>query len=144
MRLFLDTSVLLAASGSHIGAARIIIENARAYGWVLLASPYVLAEVDKNISKLGKSAPPEWAKLKSSLIVVPDVVSAGRVVVFDPTKDRPILLTAFARAQALLTHDVGDFAKLGGYFHGLEILTPGEFLQNERKLGRFDPRNLRR
>jgi hypothetical protein len=47
------------------------------------------------------------------------------------------LFTALARAQVLLTLDRGDFEKLGGYFFGLEILSPGEFLQNEIRLGRF-------
>ncbi len=39
MRLFLDTSVLLAASGSAAGASREIFHRASVNGWVLIATP---------------------------------------------------------------------------------------------------------
>ncbi len=40
MNLFLDTSVLLAASGSAKGAARALFRLAPQQGWRLMASPY--------------------------------------------------------------------------------------------------------
>jgi predicted nucleic acid-binding protein len=45
MRLFLDTSVLLAACGSASGASRLIFRIAPAQGWSLVATPYVVEEV---------------------------------------------------------------------------------------------------
>jgi len=42
MRLFLDTSVLLAASGSASGASRQIFRLAAANSWWLIATPYVV------------------------------------------------------------------------------------------------------
>lgn len=45
MNLFLDTSVLLAASGSALGASREIFRRAPANGWTLMTTPYALEEV---------------------------------------------------------------------------------------------------
>jgi len=53
-------------------------------------------------------------------------------------KDRPILFSALAWADVLLTLDKGDFgALLGGSFYDLLILKPGDFLQQERANGRL-------
>jgi len=62
---------------------------------------------------------------------------ADRVGVFAPAKDRPVLFSALAWAEVLLTLDRGDFgALLGGSFYDLLILTPGMFLKRERTAGR--------
>ena len=49
MNLFLDTSVLLAASGSAAGASREIFRRATVNDWTLLATPYVIDEVLRNL-----------------------------------------------------------------------------------------------
>jgi hypothetical protein len=49
MRLFLDTSVLLAASGSATGASREIFRLASANEWALVATPYAVEEVLRNL-----------------------------------------------------------------------------------------------
>lgn len=54
MRLFLDTSVLLAACGSATGASREIFRRAPANDWTLIATPYVVAEVLRNWSCPGR------------------------------------------------------------------------------------------
>jgi predicted nucleic acid-binding protein len=138
VRLFLDTSVLLAAAGSAMGASRAIFEYAQAQGWRLFVSPYVTGEVIRNLRKLPASATAEWVKLRRSLIMVDDVVTLDRIVIFPAHKDRPVLLTAFASSQALLTLDRGDFAGfLGRRFYGMPILTPLEFLKAERRANRL-------
>jgi len=45
MNLFLDTSVLLAASASSAGASREVFKLAVKNGWSLIATPYVMDEV---------------------------------------------------------------------------------------------------
>ena len=61
--------------------------------------------------------------------------------VFAPARDRPILFTAAAWADVLLTLDRRDFADLlGTSFYGLAILKPGDFLQRERTAGRLTGR----
>ncbi len=67
-----------------------------------------------------------------------DVLTLDRASVFEPAKYRPILFSALAWSQVLLTLDRADFGKLfGGTFYGLSILTPGMFLERERTAGRL-------
>lgn len=72
------------------------------------------------------------------MTVVDDVVSLDRPVIFEASKDRPILFTALAWAHTLLTLDKGDFAgMLGGSFYGMSVMLPYEFLESERVAGRL-------
>ena len=138
MRLFLDSSVLLAASGSDRGASREIFHQVPDCDWLLLASPYVVEEVLANLPKLPPLATANWARLRPRLAIVDDVLTLDRPAVFEPAKDRPILFTALAWSDVLLTLDRNDFgALLGGAFYGLSILTPGMFLEHERAAGRL-------
>ena len=92
----------------------------------------------RNLQKLPATATSEWARLRSPLIMVDDVVSVDRIVIFPTGKDRPVLLTALAFAQVLLTLDQDDFTGfLGRHFYGLPMLAPSEFLMIERAAGRL-------
>ncbi len=67
-----------------------------------------------------------------------DVLTLDRAFVFETAKDRPILFSALAWSEVLLTLDRADFgAMLGTTFYGLPILTPGMFLERERAKGRM-------
>jgi len=138
VRLFLDSSVLLAASGSDRGASREIFHRATQCDWILLASPYVVEEVLANLPNLPPMATADWARLRPEFALVDDVLTLDRPAVFEPAKDRPILFTALAWADVLLTLDRGDFGvHLGSTFYGLSILTPGMFLERERGAGKL-------
>lgn len=138
MRLFLDTSVLLAASGSANGASREIFRRAPANGWILVATPYAITEVLHNISNFPASASADWARLRSRLLIMDDVLALDRPVVFEAGKDRPILFSALAWADVLLTLDSGDFGGLMDKpFYGLLVIKPGLFLERERAAGRL-------
>ncbi len=138
MRLFLDTSVLLAASGSSSGASSEIFRLAPVNGWILLATPYVVEEVLRNLPELSLTASADWVRLRRDLLVLDDVLTLDRPAVFPVAKDRPILFSALAWADVLLTHDRADFTGLlGAEFYGLPILTPGTFLERERAAGRL-------
>jgi hypothetical protein len=109
-------------------------------GWILLASPYVVEEVLGNLSNLSGEATANWARLRPDLALIDDVLTLDRAAVFGPAKDRPILFTALAWSDALLTLDRVDFgALLGSTFYGLSVLTPGMFLERERAAGRLGP-----
>lgn len=137
MRLFLDSSVLLAACGSLRGASRLIFTMAAEQGWSLLTTPYAIAEVLANVADLGAAAPAAWPGLQNQITQVPDVLTVDRPVVFSPAKDRPILFSALAWADVLLTLDRADFLELlGQQFYELRVLTPGMFLAQERAAGR--------
>ncbi len=138
MRVFLDTSVLIAASGSARGASREIFRLAPTNDWTLLASPYVVGEVFANISSLPVSASADWVRLRNNITIVDDVLTLERPAVFPASKDRPVLFTAVAWADVLVTHDRQDFGEfLGKQFYGLPIRTPGMFLTEEREHGRL-------
>ena len=77
-------------------------------------------------------------RLRPALLVMDDVLTLDRPAVFHAAKDRPILFSALAWADVLLTLDRGDF---GGLMdkpsYGLLVLKPGVFLERERSAGRF-------
>jgi|SRR5271165_3185724 len=134
----LDTSVLIAASGSASGASREIFRRAPGNGWILIATPYELEEVLRNLPDLAPCASADWAGLRPALLIMDDVLTLDRPVVFPVSKDRPILFSALAWADILLTLDESDF---GGFmnnpFYGLLVLRPGAFLRRERAAGRL-------
>jgi len=138
VRLLLDSSVLLAACGSSRGASREIFRRAPECGWILLTTPYIVEEVFVNLPDLPATATGDWARLRPDLALMDDVLTLDRAAVFEPAKDRPILFSALAWAEALLTLDRRDFGALfGGTFYDLLILTPGMFLERERAAGRY-------
>ena len=139
MRIFLDTSVLLAACRSKSGASRAIFIIAAKQGWKLIASPWVRNEVERNLSKFPFESTATWVGLRSRISLVDDLVSIDRALVFPASKDRPILITALAWADVLLTLDREDFIKvLGSSCYGLPIMLPAEFLIRERNQGRLN------
>ncbi len=138
MTIFLDTSVLLAACGSPTGASRALFTLAPRQGWTLISSFYAANEVVKNLHVFPASGTAEWMRLKRLLHFADDVATIDRLAIFTAGKDRPILFTALAHAQVLLTLDREDFRNLlGASFYGLTVLLPSEFLQQERSSGRL-------
>jgi hypothetical protein len=116
----------------------LLFDTAKSQGWELQTSSYVLSEVIINLRRLPTAATQQWNSLHASLTLVPDVVSFPWITVFSPAKDRPILFTAAAWSNVLLTLDRRDFADLlGRQFYALPILKPGDFLRRERELGRW-------
>ena len=106
--------------------------------WELLASPWVLNETVRNLAKLSPVATGEWSRLRPHLVIVDDVLSLDRPLVFPVSKDKPVLLSALASANVLLTLDRADFVGLlGRQFYGLPLMAPSEFLENERAHGRL-------
>jgi len=130
--------VLLAACGSEHGASREIFQLASGQNWQLLATPYVVGEVLAKLPALTEAANPDWEQLRSQIELVDDVLTLDRIAVFEPAKDRPILFSALAWADVLLTLDRQDFGALyGREFYGLPILSPGMLIERERTLGRI-------
>jgi predicted nucleic acid-binding protein len=134
MRLLLDTNVLLAAAGSPAGASREVLRLASSNSWHLIVTPYITAEVRKNLPKLPEppTALAEWAWIAPKLLMMPDVLTLEVISIFPIAKDRPVLFGALAWADVLLTLDRADFVRrVGLSFYDLAILTPGQFLSRE-------------
>jgi len=138
VRVFLGTSVVLAACRSSSGASRALFELDADQGWKLLSSPWVLAEVEKNLAKFPFESTAAWASMRQRVELVDDIVSFDKALVFPASKDRPVLLTALAWADVLLTLDREDFMKiLGSSCYGMPIMVPSDFLWSERRAGRL-------
>ena len=138
MNLFLDSSVAVAASLSATGASREVIHRAARQGWRLLISPWVLREVRDNLADKPPDAARAWVSLRGKATVEDDELTFDWPIVFEASKHKPILFTALACADVLLTLDRHDFRDLlGQAIYGLRVLTPGEFLRIEREGGRL-------
>ncbi len=94
MKLFLDTSVLLAACGSEHGISRELFRLAPLNEWMLITTPYVLEETEKNLPKLPSSAASVWRILKPDLVMRDDILTLNQLAGFPVTKDRPVLFIA--------------------------------------------------
>ena len=135
MKLFLDTSVLLAACGSSKGASRFVLDVAPTQGWMLVSTPYCIAEVLRNLSKLGVHAVKAWeTHIQSRFALIADTWTLD-VPVKIPQKDRPVLMSALShQCDFLLTLDRADF---GAFFEqgvcGMGVLTPGAFVSAHRE-----------
>ena len=136
MNIFLDSSVLLAACESSTGASREIFNRSEMNSWDLVAIPYVIEEVERNMPKLRSLSRVTWSGLRGRLIIRENVLTMHHPVIFNAGKDRPILFSGLAYSQVLLTLDRDDFMDvLGRQFYGLAMMTPGEFLWHQRELG---------
>ena len=120
------------------GASREIFRRASVNGWTLVTTPYAIEEVLRNLPDFAPSASASWVRLRADLLVMDDVLTLGLPVVFPAGKDKPILFSALAWADILLTLDRGDFGGLMDKpFYGLVVLKPGLFLKCERAAGRL-------
>lgn len=137
MRLFLDSSVLIAAAASAEGSSREVFHRASTRDWRLVTTPYAVAEVTRNLAGFAAPVTVAWLRLRSRLILVDDVLTIDKPAVFPVNKDRPILFSALATADVLLTLDRADFGRLlGSRFYGLAIMTPGMWLAQDTEAGR--------
>jgi hypothetical protein len=91
----------------------------------------------RNLPDMPRSASTEWARLRPEILIMDDVLTLDRPAVFPAAKDRPILFSALAWADVLITLDRGDFGSLMDQsFYGLLIVKPGTFLERGRAGGR--------
>jgi predicted nucleic acid-binding protein len=137
LNIFLDSSVAIAASLSATGASRQVFDLASSHGWSLVISPWVLREVRENLRNRPDAAR-EWNSLRRSVVIETDEFIFDWPLVFEVAKDKPVLVTALACADVLLTLDRRDFgALIGQTVYGLPVRTPGGFLQEQRRAGQL-------
>jgi hypothetical protein len=75
--------------------------------------------------------------LRCQLTIKDNVLSLDRPTIFAPAKDRPILFSALAWSDVLVTLDSKDFGDLlGSEFYGLPVLRP-TFLEREHAMNRL-------
>jgi predicted nucleic acid-binding protein len=139
-RILLDTSVVLAGVSSSKGASHAILLLGRMGLLELLLTPYILAEVERNVqTRLQKALPLyESFKAEGAWIVVsdPPIEQVQQWAQFIRAKDAPVLATLKqAQPYGLVTLDVKDFlANPQVMGLGLKIMRPGELMIELRSL----------
>lgn len=99
----------------------------------MLVSPWVLREVRDNLANKPSEAIRAWVSLRARATVEDDELTFDWPIVFEASKDKPVLFSALACADVLLTLDRCDSRDLlGQSIYGLRVPTPGEFLRIER------------
>lgn len=125
---------------SRTGASHEVFYLAGYNEWSLLVSPWVLRETRLNLANKSPQCARLWLTLRFMLSVEDDELTFDWPVAFEASKDKPVLFSALACADVLLTLDRRDFGELlGQTIYGLRVLTPGEFLRIEREAGRLRP-----
>lgn len=138
MRVFIDSSVLIAASYSPTGASREIIRQAIQGKTELVISNLVLEETRQNLSIKAPEALPAYQQFLDAIpfeTISPtkrQVLEAAR---YTDLKDAPIVAAAKrARVDYLVSLDRHHLVGVPEVAHrsGLKIVLPGELLEKLR------------
>jgi predicted nucleic acid-binding protein len=138
-RVFVDSNVLIAGAGSQQGASRAVLMMAEIGLFKLLVSRWVLEECERNLRKKLPQALPIFAELLVSIEpeILPDP-TPQEIAQWEPiieAKDAPILTVAVkAKVDRLLTLNTKDFTPEVAQKSGLTIQTPGDFVQELRRI----------
>lgn len=143
MRIFLDTSIFVAACASEIGGSRYLFAAAKNdLSLQLITNSYVLIEAKRNVLHklpLSQNILNGFITAKE-LLVMQDPPEALRLLASRRIndKDAPILAGALlSRSDILCTLDKKDFhtktLKKWSSLFGISILTPGDVLTHWRK-----------
>ncbi|VXD24045.1 conserved hypothetical protein [Planktothrix serta PCC 8927] len=138
-RIFADTSVLIAGSGSRTGASRAVLTMAEIGLFKLVVSEQVLKECDRNFRKKLPAALPIFTQLLTAINpeIQPDPSpeESARWITIIEAKDTPILASAvLANVDRLLSLNTKDFTAEVAIGSGLIIQTPAEFIREIREI----------
>lgn len=140
IKVFIDSSVFISAAFSATGASREIILMAIRDKISLIASPLVLAETEKNLSRKAAQALPAFRRFLDTLPLELSESTKQEVeqaATYTEIKDAPIVAAAIkAKVDYLVSldkrHLVGVEAVTRG--SGLQIVLPSDFLTTFRAL----------
>ena len=134
LRVFIDTSALLAGLNSPHGAAGTILAACFACDLIPIISPQVIEETERNIPLKFPLLATAWAAF---LLIPPEVTRAPTLAEIRhaykilPTSDAPILASAItAKPDALITWNTRDFLRKDVIASvPFPILIPQQFLE---------------
>lgn len=137
IKVFLDSSVLIAACASKTGASAFILGWCRAGKLKGYISIEALKEAKKNIelklNSIGKKRFVYYLKFANLILVAsPSLEKIAQCENYITQKDAPILAAALkSPASFLITLDKKHFfdARLVKFAEPMEILTPGDFIR---------------
>jgi putative PIN family toxin of toxin-antitoxin system len=139
-RVVLDSSVVISAFRSRYGASHRLLGLVADHRLVPLASPALFLEYEEVLKR------PEQREVSGLTLAQVDAALAALAAAIEPVEvrfawrpqlsdaDDEMVLDAAVngRADALVTHNLSDFASTASRF-GLRVLTPGELLQRMRR-----------
>lgn len=136
-RIVLDTNVLVAGLRSRRGASFQLLQ--RLEGETLafqpcLSVPLVL-EYESALRKLEEIKESHAEALVDYLCTIGDlreIYFLWRPFLRDPADEMVLEVAVEARAEAIVTHNLRDFAGVEGRF-GIRVITPGSFLRELRE-----------
>jgi hypothetical protein len=135
---FLNSSAAIAASLSATSVRCLIFRHAVVKGWRLHVSPWGLREVRDNLADKPPESVKTWLSLRRNVVLEEDELICDWPIVFEAAKDKPVLFSALACADELLTLDRRDFRDLlRKTIYGMPVLTPADFLRSEREAERL-------
>lgn len=136
MRYVLDTSVIVAAMRSNIGASNGLVEAALLRKFTLLATANLFFEYEAVLTRPEQLAasgltPDQIGNLLDALAAVVVEVHPSylwRAQLRDPNDDMILEVAINGRADAIVTFNTRDFGVVPGRF-GIKVLLPGEALK---------------
>ena len=129
----LDTSVLIAGVRSRRGASFALLSRIGTGAFEIAVSvPLILEYEDALIRHLPATtlSEPDAHDIIDyicSVAIRQEVFYLWRPILRDPSDDLILELAVAANCDAIVTHNVRDFAGVGTF--GLRLLTPGDFLK---------------
>lgn len=126
MRVFVDSTVISAASVSPRSSSRKILERAQDRGWRLVTSLDCRTEVRRKLERRGTSGQRWWARAESRFLWASFPLTDEHPVLRAAAKANPVLMSAIIdRSALLLTNDRRSFVHLiGQRVYGVWITTP--------------------
>ena len=134
LRVFIDTSALLAGLNSPTGAAGTILAACFSHDLVPVISPQVIEEAERNIPLKFPLLAAAWASfllIPPEITLLPSLAIIRRAYKILPTSDAPILASALrAKPDALVTWNTKDFLRKEVIASApFPILIPQQFLE---------------
>ena len=135
LKIFLDTSAIIAGLNSPTGAAGTILSACISKQVIAVISRQVIEEANRNILLKFPKLITSWQSfllIPPKIIKDPTLVNISAIYKILPTADAPILASAIeAKPNALITWNTRDFMRPQvTKYVDFPILTPGEFLNS--------------
>jgi putative PIN family toxin of toxin-antitoxin system len=133
MLVVLDTSVVVAGTRSRNGASFQLLSRVGTAAFDIAVSVPLLLEYEDALKRhpsatgLSDDHVDEIIDYMCSVAIRQEIFYLWRPALRDAGDDLVLELAVAANCDAIVTHNVRDYAGVGRF--GLELLTPGEFLQ---------------
>ena len=139
MRIVMDTSVLVAALRSRLGASAALVKEIAANRLVLVASPALFLEYEAVLKREEHGLPAQFVDgflAELALCISPvEIRFVWRPQLQDADGEMVLEAAINGQAEAIVTHNRRDFERATERF-GIEVLSPAELLERLRRKGR--------